>query len=187
MGDVTRLLSQLEPGKPSPSEELLPLVYDELRKLAAQRLATDHRDAMVQATSLVHEVYLRLVDAEHQQRWDSRGHFFAAAARAMRRILLENARRRKSLKRGGHLQRVHDELAVAETDTENVDLIDLDQAITKLAALDPRKAKLVELRFFSGLTMEQAAEVLGVSVATAHRDWAYSRAWLHREIAADSP
>lgn len=187
MGNVTRILSSIEQGDRAASEQLLPLVYQELRKLAARRLAAEQPGQTIQATALVHEVYLRLVDAEHQQHWDSRGHFFAAAAQAMRRILLDNARRRKSLKRGGALNRVDAELASLAIAEEPLDLIELDRALTKLAVLHARKAQLVELRFFSGLTMEQAAAAIGISVATAQRDWTYARAWLHREMNSESP
>ena len=185
MPEVTQILHAIDAGDPQAAEQLLPLVYDELRKLAAHRLATEPPSQIMQATALVHEAYLRLVDTKDPLKWDSRGHFFAAAAQAMRRILVENARRRKSLKRGGGLKRVEAELAEIETAAESVDLIDLDLALSKLAAKDDRKARLVELRYFSGLTMEQAAEALGVSIATAQRDWIYARAWLHREIAGE--
>jgi RNA polymerase sigma factor (TIGR02999 family) len=185
MSEVTQLLSQLELGHSEAAEKLLPLIYDELRRLAAQRLAQEQPGQTIQPTALVHEVYLRLVGAEPQQLWESRGHFFAAAARAMRRILVENARRRKSLKRGGGLYCVHAELDAIEGATDDADLLALNEALIKLAAKDPRKAKLVELRFFSGLTMEQAASALGVSISTAQRDWTYARAWLHREIASE--
>lgn len=187
MSDVTRILSQIDSGDPSAAEQLLPLVYEELRKLAARRLAAEHPGHSIQATALVHEVYLRLTGAEQQQHWDSRGHFFAAAAQAMRRILVENARRRKSLKRGGAVNRVEVELTDVASAAERVDLLDLDQVLTKLAAQHERKARLVELRYFSGLTMKQAANALGISIATAERDWTYARAWLHREIAGEAP
>jgi RNA polymerase sigma factor (TIGR02999 family) len=185
--DVTRILCAIELGNPRAAAELLPLVYDELRKLAAARLAREQPGQTIQATALVHEAYLRLVGAEHQQRWESQGHFFAAAAQAMRRILVENARRRNSLKRGGGRPCVDVELDAIEASADDLDLLALDQALSKLGTKDPRKAKLVELRFFSGLTLEQAASALGVSVATAQRDWTYARAWLHREIAAEEP
>jgi len=187
MNEVTQILSQIELGDSAAAEQLLPLVYDELRQLAARRLANEQPGQTIQPTALVHEVYLRLVGAEQQQHWDSRGHFFAAAAQAMRRILVENARRKKSLKRGGGLQRVEVELEAIEGGSDSVELLALDEALTKLAAKDPRKAKLVELRFFSGLTMEQAASALGVSISTAQRDWTFARAWLHREIADERP
>lgn len=187
MNDVTRILNAIDRGDAGAADKLLPLVYDELRRLAARRLAHEQPGQTIQPTALVHEVYLRLVGAEEQQHWESRGHFFAAAAQAMRRILVENARRKKSLKRGGGLQRVEVELEAIESGNDAGDLLALDEALTKLAAKDPRKAKLVELRFFSGLTMEQAASALGVSISTAQRDWIYARAWLHRELAEAEP
>lgn len=182
MSNVTRILSQIESGDPSAAEQLLPLVYNELRQLAAARLAQEKPGQTIQPTALVHEAYLRLVDAAQQTQWDSRGHFFAAAAQAMRRILVENARRKNSLKRGGGLQRVEADVATLECVTNQLDLVALDEALFKLAAKDARKAQLVELRFFSGLTMEQAARALGVSLSTAESDWTYARAWLHREM-----
>lgn len=184
MSDVTRVLCRIGSGDPLATELLLPLIYDELRKLAAAKLSNEAATTL-QATALVHEAYLRLVDAQHQQRWDSRGHFFAAAAQAMRRILVEHARHRNSIKRGGGLKRTEVELDAIEAAPEEVDFLVLDEALVRLGVKDSRKAQLVELRFFSGLTMEQAADVLGVSVATAQRDWTYARAWLHREIAAE--
>jgi RNA polymerase sigma factor (TIGR02999 family) len=185
MSDVTRILDDIGHGDPSASERLLPLVYDELRKLAAQRLAKEPPGHTLQATALVHEAYVRLVDAEHQQKWDSRGHFFAAAAEAMRRLLVDSARRKLSQKRGGGRQRVDVELPDNEDGPPSDDLLALDDALKKLEAKDARKSKLVELRFFSGLTTEQAAEALGVSVATAERDWTFARAWLRREMSGD--
>lgn len=185
MTDVTQILGAIEDGESGASEKLLPLVYDELRRLAAQRLNRDSPEQTIQPTALVHEAYLRLVGAEDGQHWNSRGHFFAAAAQAMRRILVENARRKRSLKRGGDLNRADVELESLPADAQNVDLVALDEALGKLAAKDARKARLVELRFFSGLTLEQAADALGVSPATAQRDWIFARAWLHREIAEE--
>lgn len=185
MTDVTQILGAIEDGESGASEKLLPLVYDELRRLAAQRLNRDSPEQTIQPTALVHEAYLRLVGAEDGQHWNSRGHFFAAAAQAMRRILVENARRKRSLKRGGELNRADVELESLPADAQNVDLVALDEALGKLAAKDARKARLVELRFFSGLTLEQAADALGVSQATAQRDWIFARAWLHREIAEE--
>jgi len=187
MSDVTRILAAIEQGELRAAEQLLPLVYDELRRLAVHKMAQEQPGQTIQATALVHEAYLRLVGTEPQQHWESQGHFFAAAAQAMRRILVEGARRRASLKRGGGLQRADVELDAIESAADDVDLLALDQALAKLGAKDPRKAKLVELRYFSGLTLEQAACALGVSTATAQRDWTYARAWLHREIAADEP
>ena len=185
MNDVTRILSAIDGGDPRAAEQLLPLVYDELRKLAAARLAQEKPGQTLQATALVHEAYLRLVKAENQQRWDSRGHFFAAAAEAMRRILVEQARKKARLKRGGDLQRVahhESELAMAAPDSTEADILALDAALTRLAAQHPEKARLVELRYFAGLTVDQAAEALGISPATADRHWAYARVWLLREM-----
>jgi RNA polymerase sigma factor (TIGR02999 family) len=186
MSEVTHILSAIEQGDPSASEQLLPLVYEELRKLAAQKLAHEQPGQTLQATALVHEAYLRLVDVEHTQHWDSRRHFFAAAAEAMRRILIENARRKQSHKGGGGLVRksLDDvELAVPEA---SEDLLALDEALNKLAQKDPLKADLVKLRHFAGLTVAQAAQALGISSTTADRYWAYARAWLHQEIAQGS-
>jgi RNA polymerase sigma factor (TIGR02999 family) len=182
MNDVTRILSAVEHGDTQAAEQLLPLVYDELRKLAAQRLAQEKPGQTLQATALVHEAYLRLVDDNRDQRWDSHGHFFAAAAEAMRRILVERARRKRTVKRGGQRQRqdVDDVEIVAASPTE--DLLALDEALTRLAAEDPSKADLVKLRYFAGLSIEDAARALGISTATAKRRWAYARAWLFRQI-----
>ena len=182
MSDVTRILSAIEQGNPHASEQLLPLVYDELRKLAAQKLAQERPGQTLQATALVHEVYIRLVDVEEAQHWNSRGHFFAAAAEAMRRILVENARRKKRHKRGGGL--VREELDPSNIAAPEVsdDLLALDDALNRLAATDEQAAKLVQLRYFAGLSIDQAAEVLGISPRTADRLWAYARAWLHAEI-----
>jgi len=186
-GDVTRILNSLEQGESHSADELLPLVYDELRKLAAARLAQERDGQSLQATALVHDAWLRLVDVRHQQRWDSRGHFFAAAAEAMRRILIERARRRGRLKHGGEFQRVDlpDEILIGNSTCE--DVLALDEALTKLESLQPEKAQLVKLRFFAGLTIEQTAEALGMSVSTADRQWVYARAWLFREISGKSP
>jgi RNA polymerase sigma factor (TIGR02999 family) len=185
MADVTQILSQIEQGDPSAAEQLLPLVYDELRRLAGQRLAREAAAQTLQATALVHEAYLRLVDVEQQQRWDSRGHFFAAAAEAMRRILVENARRKLSLKRGGGYDRV--ELDDGDIGCEAVgdDLLALDEALSRLEQLAPDKAQLVKLRYFAGLTLEQAAEALQISRATASRHWLYARAWLYDAISEE--
>ena len=180
MSDVTQILSQIERGEPADSERLLSLVYEELRRLAAARLAHEKPGQTLQATALVHEAYLRLVDVEKVQRWESRGHFFGAAAEAMRRILVDNARRKQTHKRGGGWRRQQlDEVAMPEADEE---LVALDAALVKLAQKDPQKAKLVELRYFAGLTGEQAAAILGISSTTADRHWAYARAWLQAEI-----
>jgi RNA polymerase sigma factor (TIGR02999 family) len=182
MSDVTRILSQIEAGEPAATEKLLPLVYDELRKLAAARLAQEPSGKTLQPTALVHEAFLRLVDVDSQPLWDSRGHFFAAAAEAMRRILVESARRKKRHKRGGNRQRaVLDERALAAP-AEDDRLLELDAALARLQDAHPRPAELVKLRYFAGLTGEQAAQTLGISTATAERDWAYARAWLLREM-----
>jgi RNA polymerase sigma factor (TIGR02999 family) len=186
MSDVTRILSQIESGDPSAAEQLLPLVYEELRKLAAARLAQEKPGQTLQATALVHEAYLRLVGSDKsQQTWDNRGHFFAAAAEAMRRILIDQARRRESLKRGGPLKRHDLDEVQIEAPEPSVDLLALDEALTQFEQLDPPKAALVRLRYFAGLTIPQAAQALGVSTTTADRYWAYARAWLHAEMGRD--
>jgi RNA polymerase sigma factor (TIGR02999 family) len=182
MSEVTRILSAIERGDPHAAAQLLPLVYDELRQVAAQRMAREAPGQTLQATDLVHEAYLRLVDVEQAQHWNSRGHFFAAAAEAMRRILVDRARRKKAVRHGGGLQRL--DLGAAEPAAlrPSDDLLALDEALEKLAARDGPKAELVKLRYFAGLTMEQAAEVLDISPATAHRWWNYARAWLHQQM-----
>jgi RNA polymerase sigma factor (TIGR02999 family) len=181
MNEITRILSAVKQGDPQAASRLLPLVYDELRKLAAQKLAHAPPGQTLQPTALVHEAYLRLVGAEEGQHWDSRGHFFAAAAEAMRRILVESARRKQALKHGGGGRRVP--LAEFHRVTESPqDLLDLDDALTRFAATEPAKAQLVQLRFFAGLSTPEAAAVLGVSVATAERWWAYARTWLFSEL-----
>jgi RNA polymerase sigma factor (TIGR02999 family) len=184
MGEVTRVLEAARNGDPAAAAELLPLVYDELRKLASARLARENPGQTLEATALVHEAYLRLVGAEPAA-FDHRGHFFAAAAEAMRRILVENARRKKAEKHGGGLQR-HDaaELPIAAPEPAE-DLVALDEALDKFAAVDPMKAELVKLRYFAGLTIEQAAEALGISPATAKRYWTYSKAWLFQQIGGE--
>jgi RNA polymerase sigma factor (TIGR02999 family) len=182
MSDVTQILSRIETGDPTAAQQLLPLVYDELRKLAAARLAQEKPGQTLQATALVHEAYLRLVDGEQPPHWNSRGHFFGAAAEAMRRILVENARRKRRRKHGGDRQRVElldQDLAVHDSPDE---LLALDAALTKLVEEDPMAGQLVKLRVFTGLTIDQAAEVLGISRATAYRQWNYARAWLRCEI-----
>jgi RNA polymerase sigma factor (TIGR02999 family) len=182
MSDVTRILSALEHGDPHAAEQLLPLVYDELRKLAAAKLAQEQPGQTLQATALVHEAYLRLVDDEKAKHWDSRGHFFAAAAEAMRRILVENARRKHCRKHGGRLlRRPLDAEAVAAPEAP-ADVLALDEALTRLAAVQPRAATLVNLRYFAGLTNKEAAAALGVSARTAAADWAYARSWLLAEF-----
>lgn len=186
MSDVTRILSQIESGDPSAVEQLLPLVYDELRKLAASRLAEERARQTLQATALVHEAYLRLVDRESVQQWNSRGHFFAAAAESMRRILVEQARKRSRLKRGGDRNRLDlDALQLSVPEVAD-ELLALDEALTLLAQAHPDKAALVQLRFFAGLTVEEAAQSLGISSSTADRHWTYARAWLYRRLAGDS-
>lgn len=179
---VTQILNAIEHGDPEAAEQLLPLVYDELRRLAAQRLAREAANQTLQATALVHEAYLRLVDVDQRQRWDSRGHFFAAAAEAMRRILVENARRKLSLKRGGEYERVELQDGDVTCEAPGDDLIALDEALGLLEQASPEKAKLVKLRYFAGLTLEQAAEALNISRATASRHWTYARAWLYDAI-----
>ena len=187
MNDVTRILSAIERGDPQAAGQLLPLVYDELRKLAAQRLAHEKPGQTLQATALVHDAYLRLVDVEEAQRWNGRGHFFAAAAEAMRRILVENARRKRAEKHGGRLERHDlDDVDIAAP-TPSEDLLALDEALAKLEAEDPVKAQLVKLRYFAGLTEEDAARVLGISRATVQRHWRYAKAWLHGELRETGP
>jgi RNA polymerase sigma factor (TIGR02999 family) len=180
MADVTCILSAIKQGDPSAAEQLLPLVYNELRKLAALHMAHDQPGDTLNPTALVHEAYLRLVGVENDRRYHGRGHFFAAAATAMRHIRIDQARRKKTEKHGGKLQRLElDEVAASNPDDE---LLALDEALTRLAALDARKAQLVELRFFAGLTNDQAAAVLGISPTTADRDWAFTRAWLRDAV-----
>jgi RNA polymerase sigma factor (TIGR02999 family) len=186
MTDVTRILSAIERGDPHAAEQLLPLVYDELRKLAAQKLAQEKPGQTLQATALVHEAYLRLVGTEKAQRWDSRGHFFAAAAEAMRRILVNRAHEKRCLKRGGGWKRIDlDGLAVVD-DASDEDLIALDEALERLAQESPPCAELVKLRFFAGLTLDEAAVSLGLARRTADRYWAYARARLY-EMLSDGP
>jgi RNA polymerase sigma factor (TIGR02999 family) len=182
-GNVTRILAAVERGDRAAAQVLLPLVYAELRRLAAQKLQHENAGQTLQATALVHEAYLRLVDVDQSQHWNGRGHFFAAAAEAMRRILVENARRKKSIKAGGEWQRVDArEIEIVVENGSEIDLLALDDALAKLEQEEPRKAAVVKLRFFGGLTNDQAAEVLGVSGATAENDWAYARAWLRLHV-----
>jgi RNA polymerase sigma factor (TIGR02999 family) len=182
MNEVTRVLCAIDRGEPHAAAELLPLVYDELRKLANARLAKERAGQTLEATALVHEAYLRLVDPAGGPKWDTRGHFFAAAAEAMRRILVESARRKQTEKHGGGLAR-HDVADLQLTAPELAEeLLALDEALDRLAAVDLAKAELVKLRHFAGLTIEQAAQALGISTATANRHWAYARAWLHQAI-----
>ena len=181
MTDVTHILNAIEQGDAQAADELLPLVYEELRRLAAQKMSQELPGQTLQATALVHEAYIRLVGTEAQN-WKSRTHFFASAAEAMRRILIENARRRKSLKRGGGYRRVELDDADIAVDDPSTSIIALDEALTKLAQKDRVVAELVKLRYFAGLTLEQVAEIQGISRRTAGSYWAYARAWLHREI-----
>jgi RNA polymerase sigma factor (TIGR02999 family) len=181
------VLSAIEQGEPQAARELLPLVYTELRKLAAQRLRQERPGQTLQATALVHEAYLRLVGSNPERCWDSRGHFFAAAAEAMRRILVENARRKHRQKHGGPIKRVDIESIDPSCPMPPEELLALDEAITKLAEEDPSKARFVELRYFAGLSLEEAARAIGVSTATAKRYWRYARAWLHRQVAGEVP
>jgi RNA polymerase sigma factor (TIGR02999 family) len=182
MTDVTQILSEIERGDLAAAEQLLPLVYDELRRLAAAKLGQEKPGQTLEATGLVHEAYLRLLGpVDHEPRkWNSRSHFFVAAAESMRRILIDNARRKQAQKRGGDLKR--QELENVAGPEPDEDLIALDEALQKLSAQDPAKAKLVELRYFAGLTGEEATEVLGISPATADRHWAYARTWLQAEV-----
>ena len=182
MTEVTRILAAIEQGDPHASEQLLPLVYAELRKLAAQKMADEKPGQTLEATGLVHEAYLRLVGSDQAQHWNSRGHFYAAAAEAMRRILVDNARRKRSRKHGGELVRQDLEALEIALDEIPEDLLALNEALTKLAATDKTAAELVQLRFFTGLPLPEVAHILGISPRTADRIWAYARAWLHQEI-----
>jgi len=187
MSDVTRILSQIEQGDARAAEQLLPLVYDELRKLAAARLAQEQPGQTLQATALVHEAYLQLVGPANAAGFQGRRHFFAAAAEAMRRILVGNARRKLAVKHGGGMERADVDLNRLAADAEGDKLLALDAALDRLAQEHPEKAELVKLRYFANLTISQAAESLGISTATADRHWAYARAWLQQEMAADAP
>jgi RNA polymerase sigma factor (TIGR02999 family) len=192
MTEVTRILSAIEHGDPHAAEQLLPLVYAELRKLAAQKLAQEKPGQTLQATALVHEAYLRLVanpgcqSGQQEPHWNSRGHFFAAAAEAMRRILVESARRKSRLKHGRHHQRVDLDSGCLVSAAPSLDLVALDEALSQLAETEPAKAELVKLRFFAGLTMPEAAAALGISLATAERYWTFAKSWLYAEL-ADNP
>lgn len=178
MSDVTRILSQIESGDPSAAEKLLPLVYEELRRLAKSRMADERSDHTLQATALVHEAYIRLVDVEKVQQWDSRGHFFSAAAEAMRRILIESANRKRSQKRGGNRERIElgDDLAATYSD-QSGDLIDFNESLELLALEDAEAAELVKLRLFAGLSVEEAGQVLGMERTVAYVNWKFARAW----------
>jgi RNA polymerase sigma factor (TIGR02999 family) len=185
MADVTKILTAIEQGDTHAAEELLPLVYDELRQLAAHRLAQEKPGQTLQATALVHDAYLRLVGGQKVRRWDSRGHFFAAAAEAMRRILINRARDQKRAKRGGERRRVEFDRIEIALDTSDEQLIALDEALTQLSAEDPDAARLVNLRFFAGLTLKDAARSLGLARRTAERQWTYARAWLYARLRQD--
>lgn len=182
MTDVTRLLASIEQGAPHAADQLLPLVYDELRKLAALRLAAEKPGQTLQATALVHEAYVRLVDDQSPQKWNSRGHFFAAAAEAMRRILVEQARHRQTLKAGRAFKRISLSDLPEASSEEPLELLALDEALQKLEQARPRSAKLVKLRYFGGLTIEEAAQALGIAASTANADWAYAKSWLRLEL-----
>ncbi len=186
MSDVTQILSQIEQGDPQAVEKLLPLVYDELRKLAAAKFAMEKPGQTLQATALVHDAYLRLVDVEQAQHWNSRGHFFGAAAEAMRRILVESSRQKQRLKRGGDWQRLSLTAADPAAQSPPVDVLALDEALTDLDREHPQKAQLVKLRYFAGLTLDEAAAALGISTATADRHWRYARAWLARRLRGEA-
>jgi RNA polymerase sigma factor (TIGR02999 family) len=192
MSEVTRILSAIEQGDPHAAEQLLPLVYDELRRLAAQKLAQEKAGQTLQPTALVHEAYMRLVGNEETavhgaQRWDSQGHFFAAAAEAMRRILIDRARQKRAAKRGGGRKRLDIDALDVATQASPDQLLALNDALDKLGGADPAAARLVNLRYFAGLTVEEAGEALGISTATAYRHWKYARAWLHSELLGGEP
>ena len=184
MSDVTRILLQIESGDPQAAGQLLPLVYDELKILAAQWMVREKPGQTLQATALVHEAYLRLVNVKAPQKWDTRGHFFAAAAEAMRRILVDNARRKGRLKHGGDRKRVDLESADLLSSASTDELLDIDEAISKLAAEDPEAAKLIKLRFFAGLSVGEVGELMGLSRSTAYELWGFARAWLQCELQA---
>jgi RNA polymerase sigma factor (TIGR02999 family) len=186
MTEVTRILEQIQQGKPQASKKLFPLVYDELRQMAAAKLAQERPGQTLQATALVHEAYLRLV-GDKPSPWDSRGHFFAAAAEAMRRILIDKARQKRRPKHGGQRRRVNLDEVSASIEQPADDLLALDEALSALAAVAPRKAALVKLRFYAGLTIPEAAAALGISEATAQRDWTYARTWLFCRLADEPP
>jgi len=178
MPDVTQILRKIESGEQQASGDLLPIVYDELRKLAAARMASEQPDHTLQATSLVHEAYVRLVDVERAQHWDSRGHFFSAAAEAMRRILIESARRKQSVKRGGDRQKVQFDADIAQTMMAGPDhLVDVDQALDRLAEEEPEAAELVKLRLFAGLSVTESGEMLGIGKTRAYETWEFAEAW----------
>jgi RNA polymerase sigma factor (TIGR02999 family) len=184
MGDASQILNAIEQGDPQAAEQLLPLVYDELRKLAAQKLAQENPGQTLEATALVHEAYLRLVNPDQATRWDGRGHFFAAAAEAMRRILVDKARRKQRLRHGGGLQKqsLDDNEPAIRLPVVATDLLSLDEALGRLEATFPRRARLVKLRYFAGFTLPEVAEMLGISQSSAEADWTYAKAWLKREM-----
>ena len=186
MPEFTRIVSRIEAGDPSAAEQLLPLLYDELKKLAAHKLAQEKPGQTLQPTALVHEAYLRLVDDAESQHWNNRGHFFAAAAEAMRRIMVENARRKQRIKHGGELRRIPLEIVGPAKDEAPDELLRIDEAISKLAGEDSAAAELIKLRYFAGLSVEQAAATLGISRSSAYEHWTYARAWLHNEVYGDS-
>jgi RNA polymerase sigma factor (TIGR02999 family) len=182
MSDVTRILSQIDSGNPAAAQQLLPLVYEELRRLAAAKLAQEKPGQTLQATALVHEAYLRLVEEDEPQQWDSRRHFFGAAAQAMRQILVNSAVRKQRPKHGGDRQRVDLDASATLSDDPSEDILELDAALTKLAAAEPLSAEVVKLKYFAGLSLPRVAAALGISTRTADRRWAYARAWLHQEL-----
>jgi RNA polymerase sigma factor (TIGR02999 family) len=182
MNELTQILASIEAGDPHAAEQLLPLVYGELRKLAAQRMAGEKPGQTLEPTALVHEAYLRLIGHDGGQHWDHRGHFFAAAAEAMRRILVENARRKQGPRRGGDRQRIDADPNLMGDSAPAYDLLALDEALSRLASESPVRAELVKLRFFAGLTVPEAAKILGISVATAERYWSYARTWLFAQL-----
>jgi RNA polymerase sigma factor (TIGR02999 family) len=182
MSEATRILAQIEQGDAAAAEQLLPLVYEELRRLAAAKLGQEKPGQTLQPTALVHEAYLRLMGSENRQRWNSRGHFFSAAAEAMRRILIEAARRKQCEKHGGGQRRIELSEIRIGIDSPPDELLEIDEHLLQLAAKDPQAAEIVKLHCFAGLTIEQAAELLGISARTAYRDWAFARGWLFREM-----
>ncbi|MGO8746651.1 MAG: ECF-type sigma factor [Thermoguttaceae bacterium] len=182
MHEVTRILSAIEQGDPQASEQLLPLVYNELRRLAAEMMVKEKPGQTLQATALVHDAYIRLVDVDKAQHWDSRGHFFAAAAEAMRRILVDHARKKARQKRGGDLQRIDIDAIDIAVSASPEQLLAIDEALAVLTTLDPSAAAIVKLRYFAGLSVEESASALGMSTRTAYRHWSYARAWLHSEL-----
>ncbi len=186
MADITQILRDVESGDPSAADQLLPLVYDELRKLAAHRIANEQPGQTLQATALVHDAYLRIAGGDDQPHWDNRGHFFAAASKAMRRILVENARRKKRIKHGGAMERREFDEAEILAPEIHEDLISLDAALDRLSEVDPEAVRLVNLRYFAGLSNADAAKMMGISPRTADRTWAFARAWLHQEISGST-